>query len=406
MSSAVHPASLPRFSARRNLSHRRALWATAFSLFPLARAGHAKTLGKTGAPRRVAHVSPCYFSDKSMIGGGERYAMSLAEGMADLVETVFISFGEKRESFRKGNLQVEVYPALSHLNGVLWDPVSYGFMNELGKADVVHCHQNLTLVGQFAILGAAARGKRVFVTDLGGRNFHFENRLPLHELVNGYLQISDFATRGLPETARREVIFGGVPEEFYKDEPNPDVIPNRRALFVGRQLPHKGINYLIEGLPEGVGLDVAGRIYNEEFSAFLTKLAEGKDVRFLTGASDNDLRNQYSNALVTILPSVYKDVNGQEYDKPELLGLVLLESMACGTPVICTDVGAMPEIVQDGVTGFVVPPNDPKALGEKIAFLSKNPETARQMGLKGRERVLKEFTWEAVVRRCLTAYQG
>jgi len=74
--------------------------------------------------------------------------------------------------------------------------------------------------------------------------------------------------------------------------------------------------------------------------------------------------------------------------------------------VICTDVGAMPEFVQEGITGFVVPPNDPKSLGERIAFLAKNPEAARRMGLKGRELVFKEYTWEAVAGRCIAAYNA
>ena len=52
---------------------------------------------------------------------------------------------------------------------------------------------------------------------------------------------------------------------------------------------------------------------------------------------------------------------------PELLGQTLIEGMACGTPAICTDVASMPEVVEDGVTGFVVPPNDPAYLGAKLA---------------------------------------
>jgi glycosyltransferase involved in cell wall biosynthesis len=97
-------------------------------------------------------------------------------------------------------------------------------------------------------------------------------------------------------------------------------------------------------------------------------------------------------------------VYGARHDKPELLGLVLLESMACGTPVICTNVGGMPEIVKDGVTGFVVPPNDPKALAARIAYLFDNPEVARAMGRKGRERVVEAFSWSKVAQRCLDAY--
>jgi glycosyltransferase involved in cell wall biosynthesis len=64
----------------------------------------------------------------------------------------------------------------------------------------------------------------------------------------------------------------------------------------------------------------------------------------------------------------------------------------------------MPEVVEDGVTGFVVPPNDPAAIGERLAWLAAHPDRAAVMGVAGRERVLRHFTWDAVVSRCLAAY--
>jgi len=66
----------------------------------------------------------------------------------------------------------------------------------------------------------------------------------------------------------------------------------------------------------------------------------------------------------------------------------------------------MPEVVQDGVTGFVVPPNDPEALRERLTWLANHPDQARAMGEASRARVLELFTWPAVVRRCLQIYQS
>ncbi|HEX8687990.1 MAG TPA: glycosyltransferase, partial [Pyrinomonadaceae bacterium] len=62
--------------------------------------------------------------------------------------------------------------------------------------------------------------------------------------------------------------------------------------------------------------------------------------------------------------------------------------------------------VEDGVTGFVVPPNDPAALGARIAWLKEHPREAAEMGRRARLRVLEKFTWPAVVRRCLEIYAG
>ena len=135
---------------------------------------------------------------------------------------------------------------------------------------------------------------------------------------------------------------------------------------------HKGIDNLVKAV-DGTGLDVVGRVYDERYGDLLRRLAAGKDVRFTHGATDEDVARAYRNALVTVLPSVYRDCFGGTQSMPELLGRVLLESMACGTPVICTGVGGMPEIVRDGENGFVVPPNDPGALRAAIGRSSKTP---------------------------------
>ena len=103
---------------------------------------------------------------------------------------------------------------------------------------------------------------------------------------------------------------------------------------------------------------------------------------------------------------MYVDRYGVEDRVPELLGLVLLEAMACGAPAICTNVASMPEVVVDGVTGFIVPPNDVEALRERLVWIRDHPERAREMGIAGRQRVLNGFTWRAVAERCLAAYDA
>jgi glycosyltransferase involved in cell wall biosynthesis len=80
--------------------------------------------------------------------------------------------------------------------------------------------------------------------------------------------------------------------------------------------------------------------------------------------------------------------------------------MACEAPAVCTRVASMPEVVHDGVTGFVVPPNDPKALGERVEWLHVRRAEAAELGRAGRRRVLSRFTWPLVVDRCLDAYRG
>jgi starch synthase len=114
----------------------------------------------------------------------------------------------------------------------------------------------------------------------------------------------------------------------------------------------------------------------------------------------------YRTAAAVVLPSVYESRYGPRTEVPELLGQTLIEAMACGAPAVCTCVASLPEVVEDGVTGIVVPPNSPEALGKAIRFLADNPSEAARMGRAGRRRVLERFAWPAVVRSCLEIYRS
>src|SRR5439155_16371755 len=121
---------------------------------------------------------------------------------------------------------------------------------------------------------------------------------------------------------------------------------------------------------------------------------------------DAELVRAYRRALCVVLPSVYRSCYGQESKVPELLGQTLLEGMACGTPAICTNVASMPEVVTDRETGFIVPPNDPATLRERLGWLRDHPADAAVLGMSARQRVLDRFTWPRVVERCLATYTG
>ena len=89
----------------------------------------------------------------------------------------------------------------------------------------------------------------------------------------------------------------------------------------------------------------------------------------------------------------------------EGFGLVLLEAMACSKPVVATDVMSIPEIVQPGKTGFLVPAQDVSALAEALDTLIANPELWDQFGKAGFQRVKREFTVERMVRKTAEVYQ-
>ena len=89
----------------------------------------------------------------------------------------------------------------------------------------------------------------------------------------------------------------------------------------------------------------------------------------------------------------------------EGLGTAILDAMALGKPVVATRVGGIPEAVQDGITGLLVPPRDPQAFAEAIRYLLRHPEQAKALGEAGRKRVEQYFTMERMACQTLQAYE-
>jgi glycosyltransferase involved in cell wall biosynthesis len=106
-----------------------------------------------------------------------------------------------------------------------------------------------------------------------------------------------------------------------------------------------------------------------------------------------------------VLPTVGTDCYGRTFPISELLGLSVLEAMASGTPVVVSRLDGLPEVVRDGETGFLVTPGDVGELHDRLAQLLADRALAARMGRRGREVVLKQFTWDACARRCLAAYE-
>jgi N-acetyl-alpha-D-glucosaminyl L-malate synthase BshA len=86
--------------------------------------------------------------------------------------------------------------------------------------------------------------------------------------------------------------------------------------------------------------------------------------------------------------------------------LTLLEGMSCGLPVIATNVGGIPEIIQDGINGFLVPSKNPEAIAEKLLKLNANSELRKQLGTTARETVLKRYTADKVVDQYLKIFES
>lgn len=357
---------------------------------------------------KILHVVPALFGSGGVLGGAERYALELARHMAEVAPTTLVSFGDEERRERVGRLDVRVLGGPWYVRGQRTNPVSPGLLAEVLRAGVVHCHQQHVLSSSLAAALCRATGRRVFVSDLGGGGWDVSAYLSTDRWYHGHLHISEYSRRqaGHEACERAHVIMGGVDTEKFKPAGEQFEEEERPVLYVGRLMPHKGVDDLVEALPRGMRLELVGQPYHEDFVSDLRGMAAGKDVRFRHDCDDRDLVDAYRRALCVVLPSVYRTRYGGETKVPELLGQTLLEGMACGAPAVCTDVASMPEVVEDGVTGFVVPPNDPEALRAKLVWLRENPARRREMGEAARRRVLDKFTWPAVVRNCVEIYNS
>ena len=354
---------------------------------------------------RVVHLVPALFGKGGIVGGAERYAFELARAMADVVPTTLVTFGGADADDAAGPLRVRTLGRPWYVRGQRANPVSRHLLGALSGADVVHCHQQHVLASTLAAIWCRALGRRVFVSDLGGGGWDVSAYVSTDALFHGHLHLSEYSRTvfGHAGNPRARVVGGGVDTRRFS--PDASVVRDGGPLFVGRLLPHKGLHDLIRGVPADLPLTIVAPHPDPPVHRELTALAESKCVRFAFDLSDDALVREYRRASSIVLPSVYRSAAG-ETKVPELLGQTLLEGMACETPAVCTDVASMPEVVEDRVSGFVVPANDPRALGERLLWLHRHRAEGEAMGRAGRQRVQAQFTWPLVVERCLDAYRG
>ena len=344
------------------------------------------------AEPRVAHVLPVYSAlGVNLLGGAERYVVNLTHHLARECELTLFTFGPRHREEDLNGVRHVVIPALG---GAVDNPLPRSLFHELRRFDLVHAHQLRTAVTSALVIACRAMRRPLLATDLGGGGRSLMYRLGLHRWVTRFLMISRFSLSLLPTSAqpRATVILGGVDVDTYSFTDAPRV---PRVVLVGRILPHKGIDYLVEAAGADIPVVIAGRVGDRDYYKHLRRASEGTQVHFELDPTDEVVRDLYRTSAVTVSASVYRDVNGAEWPNSELLGLTLLESMAVGTPVVCTNVGGMPEYVPDGATGFIVPPNDTSAMRGAIKRILDDPPAARRMGRAGHEHV-QQYSWRSV----------
>lgn len=178
-------------------------------------------------------------------------------------------------------------------------------------------------------------------------------------------------------------------------------------LFVGRLEPLKGVDNILFALDrlhrhsphllQNVRFAIIGGEPDStemvQLRQFSSELEVGEYVHFLGAKEQEQLPLYYAASLAVMMPSDY-----------ESFGMVALEAMACGTPVIASRVGGLAYLIRDGETGFLVPVREPAALAECIATLLVNPQKREEMG-QAAASLAHQYTWSVIADRLLPVFQ-
>jgi rhamnosyl/mannosyltransferase len=355
----------------------------------------------------ILHIYKDYYP---VLGGMENHIRTLAEAQAQRGHTVTVlATARGRRSEEETLNGVRIIKA-ARLATVASTPLSAELPRRLRalRPDLTHLHLPYP-VGELAQL-FWGRGRKYVVT------YHAEATRPLQRLIMlGYAPFFRRVLRGAacvlatsPNYMRTSpflrvlgdhvsiVPLGSDPQRFapgLRSNDQPFAI-----LFVGVLRHYKGVDDLIRALallPEPARLVIGGAgPLRAEWEGLGDRLGLTGRIRFLGRVPDEDLPALYQSADVLVLPAL---------NRAEAFGTVLVEAMLSGLPCVTTEIGSGTSyVVEEGVTGFVVPPRTPQALAHALTRLLTEPALRAQFGTAGRERALKLFT----VDRMLAQVEG
>lgn len=279
-------------------------------------------------------------------------------------------------------------------------------------ADVIHAHWAIP-TGPAAVHAARRAGIPSVITMHGGdvyvnpeQGYDFPTRWYVRPALRWTLRHAGALT-AITDDCRQHALRAGAPPESIHlvfngtdlrrfspapgghERVDPKFGPN--MIFACRQLfPRKGIRFLIEAAAQlkprfpDLKVVVAGDGFERpELVQLAQTLGIADDVTFLGWVANTELPPYYRAAAVSVIPSL-----------EEGFGIPAAEAMGCETPVVASDAGGLPEVVEHGVTGLIVPRGDSSALAEAIGSLLADPERRTRMGRAGRERALRLFDWD------------
>lgn len=354
----------------------------------------------------------------TQVGGAENHVLALTQGLQKEGWNCAVAYLKGRGDLdtQYAAAGISVHPlGLEHW----WDVGAAGRLVGLirrEQAEIIHAHLfPAEVFATVASLAAGSRAKLVCTKHndedfLRRWHFRFLHRLISHRAAQTII-ISEHLRRfttaiGTADPSRLVTIPygydrvpGGATGEGWRQK-----LGLGQGTFVigavGRLVPQKGHRYLIEAVRRmaSAGEDVALAIVGE--GPLLGRLEEqvaaaelGRRVFFI--GFRRDIPDLLAAFDVFVLPSLW-----------EGFGLVLLEAMAARRAIVASRVSAIPEVVEDGVSGVLVPPADPKALAEALLALRHDAARRAALGAAGHERLRREFTLERLIERTIEVYRS
>ncbi len=293
---------------------------------------------------RIAQVAPLYESvPPKMYGGTERVVSWLTEELVRLGHdvTLFAS----GDSMTKARL-VPACPEALRLDTNCVDQLAHHMvmmekvLSEKDDFDLIHFHID------YLHFPLSRRERYVHVSTLHGR-LNIPDLVPLYDVYRDVpvISISDAQRDPLPNLNWQGTVHHGLPEKNY----SPYLKTGQYLAFLGRTSPEKGLDQAIEiARAAGMPLKVAAKIDKSDqdyFDSCIRPLIDGSDVEFIGEVGYPEKNEFLGKAAALLFPICW----------PEPFGLVMIEAMACGTPVIAYPFGSVPEVMEDGVSGYIVP---------------------------------------------------
>ena len=317
----------------------------------------------------------------------------------------FCSLFKKMSQFETDHVKrfIKVSPARSFLN--MRHVTSWSYTHYLKKeiahhqTDLLHFHQRPEYVHY-------TKPKKPVILHLHNRIEGLTKSFPLFPEFFKGINLSDlvitvskdlkkyYNKKGV-EKKKLRLVYNGVDIRRYSTVKKPRGL---RILFVGNLVERKGVIYLLRAFREikkevpEAELVIAGK--KNEKSPYVKELVKNSTdgVTFTGTVTEEELVRHYQKANILVHPALY-----------EAFGMTLLEAMSCGTPVIATDVGGIPEVL--GNSGILIRPRNTQDIEKAVLSLFDNRKKYDTFIKRGRERVEKLFSWDAVAKSVASIYE-